>query len=105
MVLISSCVDAKLRKSMTKTIERLGGSVTALAVDFTVFVTLEPAKGQKERGFVKSLNTLSALASGMLRPNCDGASLTSHVLQFAVHYSFCKQSQSPGCTVLEALSQ
>ena len=69
MVLISSCVDAKLHKSMTKTIERLGGSVTASAEDFTVFVTLEPAKGQKERGFVKSLNTLSALASGMLRPH------------------------------------
>ena len=49
---------------MTKVIERLGGSVTTSPEDFTVFVTLEPAKGQKERGFVKSLNTLSALASG-----------------------------------------
>ena len=67
MVLISSCIDAKLRKSMTKIIERLGGSLTASPEDFTVFVTLEPAKGQKERGFIKSLNTLSALASGMCR--------------------------------------
>lgn len=72
MVLISSCIDAKLRKSMTKTVERLGGSVTASPEDFTVFVTLEPAKGQKERGFIKSLNTLSALASGTLQPSLAG---------------------------------
>ena len=92
MVLISSCVDAKLRKSMTKTIERLGGSVTASAEDFTVFVTLEPAKGQKERGFVKSLNTLSALASGMLRPDCDSASWCQMCCNIAVQHLDCDQS-------------
>lgn len=64
VVLISTCVDTQLRKSMTKTIERLGGSVTASVKDFTVFVTLDAARGQSERGFIKSLNTLSALASG-----------------------------------------
>ena len=64
MVLISTCVDAQLRKSMTKTVERLGGSVTASAKEFTVFVTLDAARGQNERGFIKSLNTLSALANG-----------------------------------------
>jgi len=64
VVLISTCVDAQLRKSMTKTVEHLGGSVTASAKDFTVFVTLDAARGQSERGFIKSLNTLSALASG-----------------------------------------
>ena len=71
-MLISSCVDAKLRKSMTKSIERLGGNITASPDDFTVFVTLEAAKGQKERGFIKSLNTLSALASGAFDTLADG---------------------------------
>ena len=64
MVLISQCVDEKLRKSMTRTIERLGGAVTTSPQDFTAFVTLEAARGQKDRGFTKSLNALSALASG-----------------------------------------
>lgn len=70
-MLISSCVDAKLRKSMTKTIKRLGAVLTTSPKDFTVFVTLEAAKGQKDRGFIKSLNTLSALASGVLRSSAD----------------------------------
>ena len=64
MVLISSCVDDKLRQSMARTIERLGGRLTASAKDFTAFVTLGAARGRADRGFVKSLNSLSALASG-----------------------------------------
>lgn len=64
-VLISTCVDAKLRQSITKTVERLGGTITASAQDFTVFVTLDASGGDKDRGFTKSLNALSALASGM----------------------------------------
>ncbi len=68
MVLISQCVDEKLRKSMTSTVERLGGIVTTSTRDFTVFVTLEGARGQTDRGFTKSLNALSALASGELAP-------------------------------------
>lgn len=64
-VLISTCVDAKLRQSITKTVERLGGTITASAQDFTVFVTLDASGGDKDRGFTKSLNALSALASGL----------------------------------------
>ena len=64
MVLISSCVDDKLCQSMARTIERLGGRLTTSAKDFTVFVTLGAARGSADRGFVKSLNSLSALASG-----------------------------------------
>ncbi|BDA40382.1 probable mediator of DNA damage checkpoint protein 1 at C-terminar half [Coccomyxa sp. Obi] len=63
-VLVSTCVDAKLRQSITKTVERLGGTITASAQDFTVFVTLDASGGDKDRGFTKSLNALSALASG-----------------------------------------
>ena len=66
VVLISQCVDEKLRKSMTRTVERLGGTVTTSSQDFTVFVTLEAARGQKDRGFTKSLKALSALAGGEL---------------------------------------
>ena len=69
MVMISQCVDDKLRQAMTKTIERLGSSVTASAEDFTVFVTLDAAKGRKDRGFTKSLNALSALACGEPHPS------------------------------------
>ncbi|KAK9916410.1 hypothetical protein WJX75_002264 [Coccomyxa subellipsoidea] len=63
-VLISTCVDAKLRQAITRTVERLGGTVTWSSADFTVFVTLDASRGDKDRGFTKSLNALSALASG-----------------------------------------
>lgn len=63
-VLISTCVDVKLRQSITKTIQGLGGSVTDSPEDFTVYLTLAAEPGAKERGFVKSLSALSALASG-----------------------------------------
>ena len=63
-MLISTCVDAKLRQAITRTVERLGGTVTWSSADFTVFVTLDASRGDKDRGFTKSLNALSALASG-----------------------------------------
>ena len=63
-VLISTCVDAKLRQAITRTVERLGGTVTSSPADFSVFITLDAARGIKDRGFTKSLNALSALASG-----------------------------------------
>ncbi len=63
-MLISTCVDAKLRQVITRTVERLGGTVTSSPADFSVFVTLDAARGDKDRGFTKSLNALSALASG-----------------------------------------
>ena len=64
VVLISSCIDDKLRQTMAHTIARLGGRLTTSAKDFTVFITLGAARGSADRGFVKSLNSLSALASG-----------------------------------------
>ena len=63
-MLISTCVDTKLRQAITRTVERLGGTVTSSPADFSVFVTLDAARGDKDRGFTKSLNALSALASG-----------------------------------------
>ena len=77
VVLISSCVDDKLRQSMARTIERLGGRLTTSASDFTAFVTLGAARGAADRGFVKSLNSLSALASG---ERCLWPALTSYPL-------------------------
>lgn len=35
---------------------------------FSVYVTLDAAKGQKDRGFTKSLKALAALASGLFSP-------------------------------------
>ena len=63
-MLFSTCVDAKLAASMARTVERLGGSVTANAGAFSVFVTLDARPGEHDRGFTKSLNALSALAAG-----------------------------------------
>ncbi|KAK9824072.1 hypothetical protein WJX72_007535 [[Myrmecia] bisecta] len=64
-VLFSTCVDASLRKAYTKTIQRLGGSVAADSdQSFTHFLTLQAARGESDRGFKKSLNTLMALAAG-----------------------------------------
>lgn len=63
-VLISTCVDAKLRQNITKTIERLGGIIMTSADDFSVFVTLDAAPGKSDCGFTKSKNALSALAAG-----------------------------------------
>jgi hypothetical protein len=49
-----------------QTVERLGGSVVGEgdAAGFTHFVTLQAQRSNPLRGFVKSFNTLSALAAG-----------------------------------------
>ena len=63
-VLISTCVSATMRKSLTRAIQQLGGTVASDGPDFTHFVTLDAARGHKDRGFKKSINTLLALAAG-----------------------------------------
>ena len=62
-VLFSKCVSEQDRKKHQTTIEQLGGSVVK-DDQFSHFVTLTAARGKKDRGFVKSLNTLLALAAG-----------------------------------------
>ena len=63
-MLFSKCIAKEDREEMQKDVERLGGSVVSDHT-FTHFVTLSPKRGETERGFVKSLNVLIALAAGM----------------------------------------
>ena len=53
-----------MRKTLTQAIQQLGGTVAADGPEFTHFLTLQAARGHKDRGFKKSLNTLLALAAG-----------------------------------------
>ena len=63
-VLFTKCIAKEDRKEMQKDVERLGGRVVSDHT-FTHFVTLSPKRGEADRGFVKSLNVLIALAAGM----------------------------------------
>ena len=97
-VLFSTCVNATLRKSLTKSIQQLGGRVAADGDDFTHFVTLNAAKGHSDRGFKKSLNTLLALAAGT--PGAAAAPTFSaavgHSAEHCLVSSACK-STTAGC--------
>lgn len=65
-VLFSTCVDSAQRESYSRVVARLGGSIAAdHDTDFTHFVTLQAQRGEKDRGFKKSLNSLVALAAGV----------------------------------------
>ena len=71
-VLFSTCVEKSRIAAYSKTVHRLGGQVVeGEGADFTHFVSLPPSKGQArkgkdETGFKKSINSLVALAAGML---------------------------------------
>ena len=59
----SKCVSLSDRKEMERVLHSLGGRVVQ-DDSFTHFLTLPPHRGNKDRGFVKSLNVLVALAAG-----------------------------------------
>ena len=63
-MLFSKCIAKEDREEMQRDVERLGGRVVSDHT-FTHFVTLSPKRGEADRGFVKSLNVLIALAAGM----------------------------------------
>lgn len=73
-VLFSACVAEQDRQALRETVRRLGGRVVdgrgGATSDWTHFVTLAPRRGDPKRGFQKSLNTLVALAAGLLRSLC-----------------------------------
>ena len=62
-VYFSKCIPAQTRSTLQEAVERLGGSVVT-DDSFTHFVTCPAEKGSQDRGFVKSLNLLIALAAG-----------------------------------------
>jgi len=59
----AKCVSKEDRKDMEKVLHTLGGRIVEDDT-FTHFVALPPLRGKKDRGFVKSLNVLIALAAG-----------------------------------------
>lgn len=64
-MLLSTCVDDKTREGFRRAIEKLGGSLAPEGdTSFTHFVTLQPQKGDKLKGFRKSISVLIALAAG-----------------------------------------
>jgi hypothetical protein len=72
-VLFSTAVDARSKAAMTRTVERLGGSVAADGdPDFSHFVLPTPPNAHT-RIVQKSFNTLLALAAGAQR--CAGMRL------------------------------
>ena len=65
----SKCIPAERRSDLQDAVENLGGS-TVTDDSFTHFVTCPPEKGSQDRGFVKSLNLLIALAAGITPQTC-----------------------------------
>lgn len=65
-VLFSTTVSEKERQSLTRILKRLGGKDAGKqSIDFSHFVTMQPARRDKELGFKKSFSTLLAMAAGM----------------------------------------
>ncbi|KAK9868963.1 hypothetical protein WJX84_011640 [Apatococcus fuscideae] len=71
-VLFSTTVSEKERQSLTRILKRLGGKDAGKqSIDFSHFVTMQPARRDKELGFKKSFSTLLAMAAG--RPIVGGS--------------------------------
>ena len=70
----SKCIPAQTRGTLQEAVESLGGNVVT-DDSFTHFVTCPPEKGSQDRGFVKSLNLLIALAAGDFSTGHAGATL------------------------------
>lgn len=62
-MLLSKCISPARREKLEKDVEQLKGKVV-VDDSFTHFVTLAPRRGDSNRGFVRSLNLLIALAAG-----------------------------------------